>query len=268
MTGREARPGSIVFNPPDRGEALKFWNWKIMLGLSLLALSVVFYLLHYVIFRDAHHIFIYLVGDIAFVFVEVMLVTLVIHGVLEQREKRGRLEKINMVIGAFYSEVGSRLLEMMSTRDPAVEGWQRDLAAEIESPEKEYTIIAGRLKGHDFDLDIGKSEWRGLKEFLEGKREFMLRLLENPNLLEHESFTDLLWAVFHLTDELGFRKNPDDLPDADRRHLRGDANRVYGRLARHWLEYMRHLKGSYPYLFSLAMRTNPFNRAASPILRD
>ena len=74
-----------------------------MLGLSLLALSVVFYLLHYMIFRDAHHIFIYLVGDIAFVFVEVMLVTLVIHGVLEQREKRGRLEKINMVIGAFYS---------------------------------------------------------------------------------------------------------------------------------------------------------------------
>ncbi|MCU0639964.1 MAG: hypothetical protein MUF59_08855, partial [Candidatus Krumholzibacteria bacterium] len=239
---------------------MKFWNWKIMLGISLLVLSVVFYLLHYMIFRDAHHIFIYLVGDVAFVFVEVLLVTLVIHGVLEQREKRGRLEKINMVIGAFYSEVGTKLLEMLSMKDPAVEGWQQDLAGAGASPEKAYLTITARLEAHDYTLDIAKSEWRSLKEFLEGRREFMLRLLENPNLLEHESFTDLLWAVFHLTDELGFRKNPDDLPDPDCRHLQGDANRVYGRLARHWLQYMKHLKRSYPYLFSLAIRTNPFNR--------
>ena len=247
---------------------MRFWNWKIMLGISLLVLSVIFYLLHYMIFRDAHHIFIYLVGDVAFVFVEVLLVTLVIHGVLEQREKRGRLEKVNMVIGAFYSEVGTKLLEMMSMRDPAVESWQQDLIAAGSSPEREFLAITRRLEGHDYALEFAKSEWRSLKEFLEGKREFMLRLLENPNLLEHESFTDLLWAVFHLTDELGFRKNPDDLPDADCRHLHGDANRVYGRLARHWLQYMKHLKRSYPYLFSLAIRTNPFNRGASPVVRD
>ena len=31
-----------------------------------------------------------------------------------------------------------------------------------------------------------------------------------------------------------------------------------------WLAYMKHLKESYPYLFSLAVRTNPFDPAASP----
>jgi len=31
------------------------------------------------IFTDAHHIFIYLVGDIAFVFIKVLLVTMIIH---------------------------------------------------------------------------------------------------------------------------------------------------------------------------------------------
>ena len=41
-----------------------------------------------------------------------------------------------------------------------------------------------------------------LHNFLAKKREILLHLLENPNLLEHESFTDLLWAVFHLSDEL------------------------------------------------------------------
>ncbi|MBA7569274.1 hypothetical protein ES708_11013 [subsurface metagenome] len=30
-----------------------------------------------------------------------------------------------------------------------------------------------------------------------------------------------------------------------------------------WLDYMKHLKNNYPYLFSLAMRTNPFDANAS-----
>jgi hypothetical protein len=30
-----------------------------------------------------------------------------------------------------------------------------------------------------------------------------------------------------------------------------------------WLDYMKHLKHDYPYLFSLAMRTNPFDANAS-----
>jgi hypothetical protein len=30
---------------------------------------------------------------------------------------------------------------------------------------------------------------------------------------------------------------------------------------------MEYLKVNYPYLFSLAMRTNPFDRQASPILK-
>jgi hypothetical protein len=44
-------------------------------------------------------------------------------------------------------------------------------------------------------------------------------------------------------------------------------NRVYGLLVREWLSYMQHLKGTYPYLFSLAMRTNPFDSQASPVVR-
>ena len=54
---------------------MKRLNWQILLGLSLIALSALFYLVHYAIFRDAHHIFIYMVGDIAFVPIEVLMVT-------------------------------------------------------------------------------------------------------------------------------------------------------------------------------------------------
>jgi len=70
-------------------------SWQVFLGVSLLVLSAVFYFLYYLVFRDSHHIFIYLVEDVAFVFVEVLLVTLIIHRVLDEREKRGRLGKLN-----------------------------------------------------------------------------------------------------------------------------------------------------------------------------
>ena len=87
----------------------------------------------------------------------------------------------------------------------------------------------------------------------------VLSLLGNPNLLEHESFTDLLWAVFHLAEELGSRDRVSSLPESDREHLAGDIRRVNVLLSLEWLAYMQHLQEDYPYLFSLAVRTNPFD---------
>lgn len=245
---------------------MKRFSWLVLLGVSLLVLSVLFYFLHYFIFRDLHHIFIYLLGDVAFVFVEVLLVTLIIHSVLEQREKSSRLEKLNMVIGAFFSEVGTRLLEILSKLDPKTEGLQQELVPGVRSVEEEFQEVSRWLVRHDYDIEAKNVDWKGLKTFLVERRDFLLRLLENPNLLEHQSFTDVLWAVFHLAEELGAREDLQGLPDEDYQHLYGDLRRVYGQLARQWLVYMKHLKGSYPYLFSLALRTNPFNRNASPVL--
>jgi hypothetical protein len=238
----------------------------LLLVVALLVRSALFYFLHYLIFRDPHHIFIYLLGDIAFVFVEVLLVTLIIHRVLEQREKRSRMEKLNMVIGAFFSEVGSKLLDMLSELDPETEKLHQELVAEVKSAQQEFQSVTRWLVRHDYNIEVQKIDWKAIKTFLVEKMDFLLRLLENPSLLEHESFTDVLWAVFHLAEELRARKDLKGLPDKDYQHLNGDMMRVYGQLARQWLDYMRHLKGSYPYLFSLALRTNPFNRGASPVV--
>ena len=71
---------------------------RVLFGLLLILLSVLFYSLHYAIFRDMHHIIIYLIGDIAFVFLEVLLVTLIIHHILNERAKQSMIKKLNMVI--------------------------------------------------------------------------------------------------------------------------------------------------------------------------
>jgi len=85
-------------------------------------------------------------------------------------------------------------------------------------------------------------------------------------LLEHQSFTELLQAVFHLAEELERRGDLFSIPDSDVAHLQKDVERVYRLLCSEWLSYMNHLKNHYPYLFSLAMRINPFDTSASVIV--
>jgi hypothetical protein len=242
-------------------------RWQLVLGLSLVALSGLLYLFHYTLFRDVHHIFIYMVGDIAFVPIEVLLVTLIIHRLLSQRERRSRLEKLNMVIGTFFSEVGTQALAYFSDCDPNLEEIRRDLVVTTDWSEHTFRDVSRRLGRLDYGVKMESVNLEHLRVFLIERRDFLLRLLENPSLLEHESFTDLLRAVFHLTEELAHRDDLAQLPETDYAHLSGDIKRAYVLLVGQWLQYMKHLKDYYPYLFSLAMRTNPFDRTASAIVR-
>ena len=242
-------------------------RWQILLGVILVVLSIAFYVIHFFIFHDSHHIFIYMIGDIAFVPIEVLLVTLIIHRLLGEREKRHRLEKLNMVIGAFFSENGTRLLAFISDFDPKLDKVRDNLIMTGDWSNKEFTVVSKRLKSYEYSVEVDKVDLDALRTFLVEKRDFLLRLLENPNLLEHESFTGLLRAVFHLTEELECRDNVTKLPDSDYQHLAGDIRRVYVLLVHQWLDYMKYLKGNYPFLFSLAIRTNPFDQSASPVVR-
>jgi len=246
---------------------MKHFRWQFFLGLSLVALSSLLYFLHYAIFRDLHHIIIYMLGDIAFVPVEVLLVTLIIHRVLEVREKKSRLEKLNMVIGTFFSEVGTRLLTYFSDFDPKLEDIRKDFLVTDKWTDKEFLYLSKNLKSYEYSVDISKISLNDLRVFLLDKRGFLLRLLQNPNLLEHETFTELLRAVFHMTEELELRGNINNLPENDIKHLSGDIKRSYSLLVNEWADYMKHLKYNYPYLFSLAIRTNPFDQNASPIVK-
>jgi len=248
-------------------KSMKKSLWQIWLGVLLIVLSVAFYLIHYMIFRDAHHIFIYLIGDIAFVFIEVLMVTLIIHEVLNLREKRALMEKLNMVIGAFFSQVGVRLLGELAAFDPDAEQIRRELIVTGRWTKEQFSKANYSVRGHEFKIDLLRGDISVMREMLIVQREFLLRLLENPNLLEHETFTGLLMAVFHLTEELAARSDVRRLAEADGKHIAGDMKRIYDLLTAEWLDYMKHLQENYPYLFSFAMRTNPFDLSATPEIR-
>jgi hypothetical protein len=236
---------------------------RVLFGLLLVLLSVFVYALHYVVFRDAHHIFIYLMGDIGFLFIEVLLVTLIIHQILSEREKRSMLKKLNMVIGAFFSEVGTPLVTYFMGFDRNGETISKRLVVDTKWSGEQFDRMRATLARHDYQIDSRSGDLRALQNFLSVKRGFLLGLLQNPNLLEHEAFTELLWAVFHLAEELSHRSDVDALPVPDYQHLSMDIRRAGSLLIREWLSHMEHLQSDYPYLFSLAVRTNPFDREAS-----
>ena len=45
-------------------------------------------------------------------------------------------------------------------------------------------------------------------------------------------------------------------------HLIGDMNRIYTNLMYEYVYYMLYLKHNYPYMISIALRTNPFDMDA------
>lgn len=239
-------------------------KWQIKIGAILIAASIITYLIHFAIYNDAYDIYFWLLMNTAFVFINVLMVTLIIEAVLTLRDKRSKMKKLNMVIGAFYSEVGNEVIKRISGLDTEVVKVRKDLACKIDWPDNEFLEAAERIKSYQFNIVAQRSDMRVLRDYLIQKRDFLLGLLENPNLLEHDEFTELLWAIFHLTEELAVRKNLMTIPDSDIIHLVNDTKRAYSLLIREWLSYMEHLKNDYPYLFSLAVRTNPFNPDAVP----
>jgi voltage-gated potassium channel len=185
---------------------------------------------------------------------------------LTRRETESRLEKLNMVIGVFYSEVGLELLSRFSGYDPHFDAIRPDLLIKAKWADKDFIRVGKDSLHHQFQVDMVRVDLPSLKSLLLDKRNFLLRLLENPVLLEHQSFTDFLRAVFHLTEELTYRSGFNDLPKADIQHLATDIKRVYHPLVSEWIFYMKYLKNNYPFLFSLAIRTNPFDQAASVVI--
>jgi len=242
-------------------------TWEVRLGIILVLLSVVIYTAKYLLLGDPGNTYQYILNALGFLPINVLFVTLIINELLSIRAKRERLEKLNMVIGAFFSEVGNELLVFLSYHDPDLPGIRQDLIVTKTWRPERFSTVRDLLQHHRYDVAIDAPDLERLCRHLVGRRDFLLRLLENPVLLEHEAFTDLLRATFHLTEELERREDFAGLPESDIRHLKDDIGRVYRLLTGQWLDYMEYLKRNYPYLFSLAMRSNPFDEAASPIVR-
>ncbi len=186
--------------------------------------------------------------------------------ILSRRENEIYLQKVHMVLGIFFSEIGTWMLTYFARLDPDGESKSAHFLITLSWIDADFVKAQNLLSKHAYRVAIDGVNSEVLRNFLDVKGDFLLRLLENPVLLEHESFTLLLQAIYHLREELLCREDLASLPVSDYAHLSGDARRAYGLIVPQWLGYMKYLKSSYPYLFHLAVRKNPFDRDASTVV--
>jgi hypothetical protein len=241
-------------------------RWKLIAGIGLITLSLAMFTAHYLLFQDSHHLFIFFIGDIAFIPIEVLIVTLIIDQMLESREKQRRMEKLNMVIGTFFSQIGTPLLAQLIKADTAIDAVKEHLVIGTDWHNAMFKDVQVCLKNHTCSVAIDHVDLDELRSFLINNEDFLLRLVENPMVFEHETFTNLIFAINHMTEELKARDDLAKLPPSDKNHLAKDIERIYSQLIPEWLKYMEYLKNHYPYLFSLAIRKNPFDESASVIV--
>lgn len=71
----------------------------------------VFYTIEILIFHNSKDTFFYMLQDLSFVPIQVLLVTFVIHGLMKRREKESFLNKLYMVTSVFYNDMGLNFIK-------------------------------------------------------------------------------------------------------------------------------------------------------------
>lgn len=187
---------------------------------------------------------------------------------VNRREEITRQQKVDMVTGLFFSEMGNELLKHFIRFDPDVEALHKNFKISAEWKTEDFDRVQDFLKKHRLSINSYQGDIPALSNYLQNRVDLLLRLIENPTIQEHGNFTELLRALFHLRDELLNRSDLSELLDSDRKHLEGDIKRAYKLLIFEWLRYIRYLKKNYGYLFSLAIRINPFDPEASAVVKE
>ena len=132
-------------------------SWQMKLALYLIALSIFLHTTYYLIFGDSQGIFSGSLAKIAFLPFQVVVITLIIQELLQQRSKRKKLKKLNLIIGAFFSEVGTTLLTYFSDFDPKLDDVRKDLIVTDDWAEKEFSRVNKRLRKHEYEVGHSSS---------------------------------------------------------------------------------------------------------------
>lgn len=243
-------------------------KWKIKFSLLMVVLIIIIYGSNYLVLGDGEHIISYVWTHLGFIPVDILVVAFLLEGIIERKEKEAMLEKLDMLMSTFFSELGNDLITQLSTANrhkastaslKSIKNWDdkdyEDKLEELKNSPIEFTANIAPENREKFLED--------LRELLVNKREFILNLINNPNLLEKEEFTILINAILHLDEELEHRKDLALVNDIDFGHLNGDMNRVYNILVHEWVYYLKYLNKHHPYMIALMIRTNPFDEDAS-----
>jgi hypothetical protein len=114
----------------------------------------------------------FFISDIAFIPIEVLIVTLIIDLMLESREKQRRMEKLNMLIGTFFSTIGTPLLAQISKADTSLDTVKQRLIIGNDWRNEMFRDVQECLNNYSCTVAFTRVDTPALREFLITMRTF------------------------------------------------------------------------------------------------
>jgi len=218
--------------------------WLIFFGVLLLTTSATVYLFHYMIFRDAHHIFLYLIGDIGFVPLEVILITMVFHKFLLRKEKHVKFEKLNAVVGVFFTRVGNDLIQFLSQYDLQYEETKKFIDVHNDWTTSDFDKKIKEFRTYKANIDTDQIPLSVLQRIIKKEESLILQVFGNTDMLDSYSLAYLFHTMFHLIDNLDHStKNG----RTSLHKLDINVEKLYTFLIYRWLHYTKHISEFYPH---------------------
>ena len=92
----------------------KRMSWKVKFSIIMILLIIIIYGSNYLVLGDAEHIISYVWTHLGFIPVDILLVAFLLDEIIERKEKEAMLEKLDMLMSTFFSEVGNDLISQLS----------------------------------------------------------------------------------------------------------------------------------------------------------
>ncbi len=220
----------------------------------LLGISILLYVLQMIFISDVKTTVNSLFQNLAFLPIYILLATVVFETLITARDKALHISKINILVNEFYIEIGTEIIEHLNPFVVNLNEVSDIIDFKTNWTEKDFTLAIKKMKALDLHINPAQADLKQLGDFLSANKSIILSLFKNPNLLEHDDFTEMLWSVFHIFDELRSRPSLENLPEQDMNHLSIDIKRGYQFILIELIYCMKQQKAKYPYLFSLTLR--------------
>ena len=228
---------------------MKKIRYYFVISFILIALSSIMFFIHYLIFGQALNTAYYSLMNLCFIPINSLVVTIMLEKLIDYRAKKDRIEKINMLVGIFFTEVGGKLMHFIIDADKDAKNYIINF--------EDLNKIKKCLYEYDYKVDMNYIDLCAIKNILVEHSNLFVTLISNESILQHQIFTDLLMSVIHLRDEIIFIEKDKD-SGFNINHLENDVIRVYKNISIQWISYLEYLSKSYPFLYNNAIRVNPF----------
>ena len=140
---------------------MRLRRWQVEIAVTLIVAAIVVYALRWLLFpSESFHreMLRYLVDDIAFLFIQVLLVSMLLDGLMQRRNRETMLNKLNMIIGAFFTECGTDVLGRIAKLDTDLDEVRGDLLPRMAWKTADYARAKQAFREHKpvIELSTGR----------------------------------------------------------------------------------------------------------------